>query len=66
MKLVYKLMYRRPYEYTPELLCICDSEESAQDKIDRLMYIHPDAFPERSRFEIYPIEFYAVEGVVTN
>lgn len=66
MDIITLLYYRRPYQSERELVCACDSEEAAQDKIDRLMYIHPDAYPERSRFETSFTEYHKLEGVVNN
>ena len=61
MDTIILLYYRRPYQSERELVCACDTEQSAQDKIDRLMYVHPYAYPERSRFETSPIEYHKFE-----
>ena len=45
------LYYRRPYESERELICVCESEEVANEEIHRLRKEWPDAFPEPERFE---------------
>ena len=45
------LYYRRPYESERELICVCESEEVANEEIHRLRKEWPDAYPEPERFE---------------
>ena len=45
------LYYRRPYEDERELICVCESEQVANEEIHRLREEWPDAYPEPERFE---------------
>ena len=58
MSSVILLYYRAPYCDTPELICACDSQQSVNDKIRRLMIEYPHAYPELGRFETSRIEYF--------
>ncbi len=45
------LYYRRPYEDEREFICVCESEEVANEEIHRLREEWPDAYPAPERFE---------------
>lgn len=45
------LYYRRPYEDERELICVCESEEVANEEIHRLREEWPDIYSEAARFE---------------
>lgn len=45
------LYYRRPYESERELICICESEEVANEEIHRLREEWSDVYPTPERFE---------------
>lgn len=51
------LYYRRPYAYERELICVCESEEVANEEIHRLREEWPDAYPSPERFETSLIRY---------
>ena len=65
MNTVILLYYRAPYEDEPELICVCDSQDAVAKRIYQLHFMHPHAYPDMSRVETKPVEYY--DGlVVTN
>lgn len=64
MDSVILLYYRAPYEEAPELICACDSQDAVAKKIYQLHFMHPDAYPDMSRFETTRVEYF--KGVVTS
>ena len=45
------LYYRRPWQQDRELICICESDQVANEEIHRLREEWPDAYPTPERFE---------------
>lgn len=64
MDTVILLYYRRPHQSEPQLVCVCDSEDAVAKKIYQLHFMHPDAYPNMSRFETTRVEHF--KGVVTS
>ena len=45
------LYYRRPYESERDLICVCESEQVANEEIHRLREEWPNIYSEPERFE---------------
>lgn len=58
MNSIILLYYRAPYEEAPELICACGSQDAVAKKIYQLHFMHPDAYPDMSRFETSRIEYF--------
>ena len=54
------LYYKLPYEDEPEIICACDSQEAVDYKINELQYRFPHAYPDKSRFETYSVEYCSI------
>ena len=51
------LYYDRPNRYDRELICVCESEQVANEEIHRLREEWPDVYPEPERFETNLIRY---------
>jgi hypothetical protein len=51
------LYYRRPTHEDREFICVCESDEVANEEIHRLREEWPDAYPTPERFETNLIRY---------
>lgn len=58
MKKVVILRYRIPYEQDYDLICVCDSVESANDKMGHLMCEYPNYYTDHTNFDLTVADYF--------